>query len=213
MADVKGSRRYDASGRREQAARTRAAVVDAAIALFTEHGYRATTVAGIAARAGVSPEGVHKSFGSKAALAKAAFDRAIAGDHDDVPVAQRPAAQAVRAAGSVREKVEIYAADAAERMAGSARVQLLIRDGSQVDRALEPVWRALREERLHGMTMVAAHLVTAPGLRAGLTADDVRDILFWATAVEHYDLLVLQRGWPQQRYAGWLVDTLVGALS
>lgn len=48
--------------------RVRAAIIDAALDLFAEHGYDATTVPDIAARAGVSPATVARYFPAKDAL-------------------------------------------------------------------------------------------------------------------------------------------------
>src|SRR5690348_704711 len=79
MTEVK--RPYDASGRRARADARRQAVVRAARELFERDGFRLTTITAVAAHAGVSPESIYKGFGSKAALAKAVFDVAIAGDH------------------------------------------------------------------------------------------------------------------------------------
>ena len=84
MTEVKRS--YDASRRREQARARRLAVVLAARDLFERDGFRPTTIAAIAAHAGVSAESVYKGFGTKAALAKAVFDLVIAGDDEPVPV-------------------------------------------------------------------------------------------------------------------------------
>jgi len=71
-------------------------VVLAAREKFERDGYRPTTIAAIAAQAGVSAESVYKGFGTKAALAKAVFDLALAGDDEPVPVAERPSMQAMR---------------------------------------------------------------------------------------------------------------------
>jgi AcrR family transcriptional regulator len=71
VTEVKRS--YDASRRREQARARRLAVVLAARELFERDGFRPTTIAAIAAHAGVSAESVYKGFGSKAAVAKAVF--------------------------------------------------------------------------------------------------------------------------------------------
>ena len=46
--------------------------------------------------AGVSQETIYKTFGGKAALLKAVYDVSLAGDDDDVPLAQRPEAIAVQ---------------------------------------------------------------------------------------------------------------------
>src|ERR1700735_929850 len=131
MTEVKRS--YDASGRRAQAQARRLAVVLAARDLFERDGFRPTTIAAIAERAGVSAESVYKSFGTKVAVAKAVFDLVIAGDEEPVPVAQRPAMQAVRVDPDVRRKIEMFVEALAQRQARSARVQILIRDGRHVD--------------------------------------------------------------------------------
>src|SRR5689334_15111225 len=113
MGEVKRS--YDASRRREQARARRFAVVLAARDLFERDGFRLTTVSAIAARAGVSPESIYKGFGSKAALAKAVFDVVIAGDDEPVPVAQRPAIQAVRDEPDVQRKIAMFVEGLAQR--------------------------------------------------------------------------------------------------
>ena len=102
MTQVK--RTYDASGRRARADARRRDVVQAARELFERDGFRLTTIAAVAAQAGVSPESIYKGFGSKAALAKAVFDVALAGDDDPVPVAERPALLAIREEPDVRRR-------------------------------------------------------------------------------------------------------------
>src|SRR4051812_34471728 len=76
---VKRRRRYDSASRRDTARRRRAAVVDAARRLFLRDGFAATTIARIAADAGVSEETVYKTFGNKVGLVRAIRDGALAG--------------------------------------------------------------------------------------------------------------------------------------
>jgi len=210
MTEVKRS--YDASGRRAQARARRLAMVLAARDLFERDGYRPTTIAAIAAHAGVSAESVYKGFGTKAALAKAVFDLALAGDDEPVPVAERPAMQAVRDEPDVRRKIAIFAEGLAYRQARSARVQILIRDGRHVDDSLAPVWDKLRDEGLAGMTMLGRHLRQTGQLRAGISLDEVRDVLWNYLAIDHYERLVLSQGWPHERYTRWLTDAITSAL-
>ena len=210
MTEVKRS--YDASGRRAQARARRLAMVLAARDLFERDGYRPTTIAAIAAHAGVSAESVYKGFGTKAALAKAVFDLALAGDDEPVPVAERPAMQAVRDEPDVRRKIAMFADGLAYRQARSARVQILIRDGRHVDDSLAPVWETLRDEGLAGMTMLGRHLRQTGQLRAGISLDEVRDVLWNYLAIDHYERLVLSQGWPHERYTRWLTDAITSAL-
>ena len=210
MTEVKRS--YDASGRRARARARRLAVVLAARDLFERDGYRPTTIAAIAAHAGVSAESVYKGFGTKAALAKAVFDLALAGDDEPVPVAERPAMRAVRDEPDVRRKIAMFADGLADRQARSARVQILIRDGRHVDDSLAPVWAKLQDEGLTGMTTLGRHLLETGQLRAGIGLDEARDLLWNYLAIDHYERLVLTQGWTLERYARWLRDAITGAL-
>jgi len=144
MAEVK--RAYDADRRRQQARARRLAVVRAARELFERDGFRQTTITAIAAAAGVSAESVYKNFGSKANVAKAVFDLVIAGDDEPVPIAQRPASQAMREEPDVRTKIALFVDGLAQRQAQSAKVQILIRDGRHVDDSLAPIWAKPNDE-------------------------------------------------------------------
>ena len=180
--------------------------------LFERDGFRPTTIAAIAAHAGVSAEMVYKGFGSKAALAKAVFDLVIAGDDEPVPVAERPAIQAVRDEPDVRRKIAMFAEGLAQRQARSARVQVLIRDGRHVDDSLAPIWVKLNDEGLAGMTMLSRHLLQTGQLRDGIDLDEVRDVLWNYLGIDIYERLVLIQGWPLERYSQWLTHALTSAI-
>ena len=210
MTEVK--RHYDATRRREQARARRLAVVLAARELFEREGFRPTTVAAVAARAGVSPESIYKGFGTKAALAKAVFDLVVAGDDAPVPVAARPEMQAIHDEPDVRRKIAMFADGLAQRQARSAGVQILIRDGRHVDSSLAPVWAKLSQESLAGMTMLGRHLLGTGQLRDGISLDEVRDVLWNYLAIDTYERLVLTQRWPLNRYARWLAHAITSAL-
>ena len=210
MTEVKRS--YDASRRREQARARRLEVVLAARDLFERDGFRATTISAIAARAGVSPESIYKGFGSKAAVAKAVFDIVIAGDDEPVPVAERPAMQAMRDEPDVRRKIAMFVDGLAQRQARSATVQILIRDGRHVDDSLVPVWEKLNDEGLVGMTMLGRHLLGTGQLRAGIDLEEVRDVLWNYLAIDTYERLVLTQGWTLERYSHWLARAITNAI-
>ena len=89
MAEAR--RPYRSTLREEQARATRRAIVEAGAALFVERGFAGTTVDAIAERAGVSRKTVFTSVGGKVAVLKDAFDWALAGDDEPVPLGDRPA--------------------------------------------------------------------------------------------------------------------------
>src|SRR5215469_4343176 len=87
------TRRYTSARRARQAAQTRADVLLAAVRLFGQNGWAGTTLAAIAAEAGVAVETIYTSFSSKKALLRAAMDVAIVGDARPVPVMEREEVQ------------------------------------------------------------------------------------------------------------------------
>jgi AcrR family transcriptional regulator len=77
---VKPRRRYDATARRARALQAQRAIVDAAERLFVRDGFQGTTIAAVAARAGVSAETIYKTFGGKTGLVRAIRERGLGGD-------------------------------------------------------------------------------------------------------------------------------------
>ena len=215
---VKGSapgrtRSYDASGRRDKARTTRRAVLTAARELVEQRGFAATTIVAVAAQAGVSPESVYKGFRTKAALVKEVFDVTIAGDDEAVAVADRHESERIRAEPDVKEKLRLYAENVAERARRSARLQLVLRNGSSSDPAIADLWQRIQAERLQGMQMLASHLLATGQLRAGIDLQEATDVLWTCISVEVYDLLVLQRGWHLDAFTDWLARTLIASLT
>src|SRR5215471_18640939 len=106
----------------------------------------------------------------------------------------------------------MFADGLAYRQARSARVQILIRDGRHVDDSLGPVWDTLMDEALTGMTMLGRHLLDTGHLSPAIELGEVRDVLWNYIAVDHYERLVLTRGWPLDRYAAWLANAIIAAI-
>src|SRR6266508_46935 len=77
---------------------------------------------------------------------------------------------------------------------------------------LAEVWAQLENERLAGMGRFAQRLADRGVLRPGLSAEDARDVLWTLNSMAVHDLLVVQRGWPPERYRDWLAHTLAAAL-
>jgi AcrR family transcriptional regulator len=180
--------------------------------MFEQLGYRPTTIAGIADRAEVSAEMVYKAFGSKAALAKAVFDVALAGDDEPIAVADRPAIQAVRDERDAHRAVALFVDGLVQRLERSAHVTIMVRDGRHVDKALEPVWAALQQEGLTGMERLGRQLARTGQVRPDRSPAEVRDLLWNHLAIDHYERLVLKQGWTTTRFAEWLSEAIASAV-
>ena len=209
---VKPRRRYDSSRRQEQARDNRWAVLQTARQLFLEHGFAATTMPAIASAAGVSVQTVYNAFGNKPRLAKAVFDVAIAGDDEPVPMLQRASLGRVRDAPDARTRLRLYGEFLAEVAPRHVPVQLVIRDAAASDPEARVVWAELQAERLKGMTMFARDLHDDGHLRPGVSANEARDVLWTCNSAELFQLLVLERGWPPERYGRWVAEVLISSL-
>jgi AcrR family transcriptional regulator len=211
--DVKRRQRtYNSTRRQEQARQTRAQILDAARVRFLTHGYAATTIPALAADASVSVQTVYKVFTNKAGLVKALFDVAIVGDDEPVPLLEREVVKQNQAEPDPRIKLRMYAEFYVGRAARAVPFQLLVRDASATDPAAAAVWQQMVEERLTGMTHFACHLHDGGHLRADVTVDEARDVLWTFISAELWELLVINRGWAPQRYGDWMGHMLIAAL-
>jgi AcrR family transcriptional regulator len=196
------TRAYASPRRQKQAADTKAAVVDAARALFSERGWAGTGMREVATAAEVSVETVYSLFGSKPGLFQAALDAAIVGDHDDpVPVADGPEFKALGGASEL-EAIRIGAHMMARSHRDSAGLQRALREAGASDPNLAPVL-AENEERRRADTAKGLQLVL--GRRPTPTE---RDGCWALTSFEIFDLLVGRSGWSLRRYENWLADRL-----
>ena len=212
MDPVKPRRRYDATQRRAQSRAARRIVLATAGQLFAERGYQRTSMKDIAAGAGVSVETVYGYFGTKAGLLKELLDVTVAGDDAPVPVPERAPIQAVRAAPDGRAKLALYAAFLATVQARLAPLYLIIRGAAEADQDAAALWAELGAQRLAGMTMLARDLADAGVLAPGRSVEGTRDELWALGAIEVYELLVGQRGWPPDRYRDWVLDVWANRL-
>ena len=198
-------RRYDATRRREGAARTRAAVLGAARDLFAERGYAATSMTAIADRAGVALDTVYASVGRKPQLARLLIETAISGTDQAVPAGQRDYVHAIQAAPDAATKITIYAAAIAAIAPRMALVLGIIQEAARDEPELAALWAEIAERRAANMRLFVVDLAAAAPLRLG--PDQAADIVWATNAAEMYQLLVSQRGWSPQRYEDFLADT------
>jgi AcrR family transcriptional regulator len=204
------NRRYDSSARRADAESRRVAVVDAAARLFVEHGYGETTIARVAAEAGVSPQLVYAAFGGKAELLWSALDRVAAGDDQPILLRDRPESLAL---ADLEDPVERMHAAAAQVAAINGRVGPLAKLLDRVS-ATDATVAELHAKMLSAMqedyAVIAGRL--AAGLRPDLGPVRVAEMCRVLCGVHIWHGLVVEGGWTQEQYTEWLGDALVRLL-
>jgi AcrR family transcriptional regulator len=200
--------------KREQA-RTRlarAAVVDAASALFLERGYGATTIDAIGEQADVPTPTVYRLFASKHGILKALLDRSIVGDAEDVPMAERPRVRALLDEDDPHALIAGFVANAADVNTRVAPLHRILLSAAAVDPEAAALLEELTDQRQQGQRAIARALARGGGLRPGLRERDAADVVHALLSPELYRLLVVDRGWDATRYQRWLTDVLVDQL-
>lgn len=205
-------RPYDSSRRKEQASLHRVRILQAARSRFLEQGYAATTLAGLAADAGVSVETIYKAFGNKAGLLKSVFDFSVAGDDEQVAMIDRDFAVRMRSEPDPRVKLELFAAHMSESMPRAAPIYLLARSAAASSPEIAALHAQWKQAQLEGLGALARGLAAEGALRPGLDATKARDLLWTVFSTEVYELLVLERGRDIDDYRRFLAEGAVALL-
>ena len=207
---VKRKRAYDSTRRSEQARQTRDAIVDSARRMFLRDGFAPTTIAAIAADVTVSPDTIYKTFGGKAGLVRAICERALLGTG---PIPAETRSDALQAdEPDPRKIIRGWGALTIEVAPRGAPILLLVRAAGASDPEMAALYTEMGAQRLVRMTHNARNLDAAGPLRAGLTVEHAGEILWTYSSPELFELLVLNRRWPLDRYAAFISDAMIAAL-
>jgi AcrR family transcriptional regulator len=207
---VKRKRPYDSVRRREQARQTREAILDTAKRLFLDDGFAPTTIAAIAARAHVSVDTVYKTFGGKPGLVRAICQQALTGEQSVPAETRSDALQATEP--DPRKIIRGWGALTSEIAPRVAPVLLLVRAAAAVDPEMASLQSEMDAQRLQRMTRNARNLQRSGHLRRDLDVKLAGEIMWTYSSPELYELLVLTRGWPLQRYGAFIADAMIAAL-
>jgi AcrR family transcriptional regulator len=207
---VKPKRPYDSRRRRQEARRTRIAVLDTALRLFLSDGYSGTTIAAIAQAADVSVETIYKTFGGKPGLVRAIWDRGLEGS-GPIPAERRSEAmQALEA--DPRKVIENWGKLSAEVSPRAAPILLLLRTAAATDSEMATLLQEADQARLARMEHNARRLFDHGDLRENVTLEQARDIMWTYSSPDLYELLVLRRGWALEQYGRFIADAMIAAL-
>lgn len=209
---VNPKRRYRSTRRSEQAADTRAAILDAARELFVVDGWQKTTIAAIAKAAGVSAETIYAVFGNKPALLEALVTAAIRGAQHETPLMDQPGPRAIAAEPNQRRQLEIFARDITQVLFRVAPIVAVARSAAESDPQLADLYHALHAGRRRNLQFVADALLANGPLRNGQNSATATSTIWRLTSPE---LFLLSRDvdvLTEDDYTTWLSATLTSTL-
>jgi AcrR family transcriptional regulator len=210
MVEVKEKRKYSSAVRDEQAARTRARILDAASDLFLERGYARTTMKDIAERADVARDTVHAIFGNKARVLTALIDVRLVPDAGVDNITQRPDALAIRDEPDQRKQIELFANFIAGISTGIRPVFEILRTASAVEPEMAKVFEEMDRYRMINMQTYAKWIAARGPLRVNTRR--AGEIIWAITSPDVSRMLCEEIGWTESQHARWLADTLIRIL-
>lgn len=197
----RATRTYQSRVRGQRAADTRRRIAAAAGELFTEHGFTETTVAKIAARAGVAVPTVYATFGSKGAIVRALLTQ-MEHNADSSLWAQR-----IRDETDPQEKLALFATWTTTLLS-SSKAALLAASGAAADPAVIEMREEGNRRRREGLRVLIASLAQRGALAPGLSEDHALDRAWMLTSVELYLSATGHCGWTDTEYQQWLAALL-----
>ena len=205
--DGRKNRLYDSSTRLAAADLTRRRIREAALRLFLALGYKRTTVAAIAKRAGVAVDTVYESAGTKVEIFRYLIETAISGGDEALPALERDYVRAVRAEPRAADKLVLYARAIAAIHGRLAPLMMVVREASGDAPEIAELWHEISERRAANMRMFAEDLCAAGEVRPELGVEAIEDFVWATNSPEFYSLLVTERGWTPETFADWLAET------
>ena len=201
-------RPYDNTRRQAQVRATRLRIIEAAKALFIEHGYPATTLEATAAAADTSLPTLYRLFPSKRVLLKAVLDVSFGGDDQPVAFGDRPEVQAARAEPDPVALVRAFARIGRDFMVRSSAIMHVLATAAQVDSDAAQLMEQIRRQRRTGQSRIVAALSARGALDPGLEFSEAADITYAALSPDVHRILTVECGWTAEQYEQWLVRSL-----
>jgi AcrR family transcriptional regulator len=209
---VNPKRRYDSSRRRRQAAATRREILDAARRLFERQGYAATTMAAIAAEAGVALKTVYVAFETKSGVLRALWNVLLRGTDDDIPVAQRDWYREVLDERDPERRLRLNARNSRAAKVRLGAVLEVIRAAAPADEDIGALWERIQDEFHANQRTIVEGLAERSALRPGLDVERATDILWTINHPDLWQMLVGRRGWTPEQYEQWCADVACAEL-
>jgi AcrR family transcriptional regulator len=195
--------------RREQAAITRARIIEAAGVVFAASGYDRARIEDIAKQAGVAYPTVYKAFSNKPALLGAAVAAAMSGSEHDQVERQTWWLEQLDEPDPERQ-LRLIARNARRIYDRAGRLLEVVRAAAAGDDAIHALWQTVNDDRLERSHVSAKRLASKTALAT--TANETARTLWALTGPELYVLQTEAGTATPNRYERWLADLLVAAL-
>ena len=180
-------------------------MLDAALALFMEHGYDDTTIQEVATAAGVAVQTVYFTFGNKSHLLSEVQDRVVLGNAPSEQWAEQPWAAELRSETDPMRLLYLFIE--VDSQIKSRVSPFIARLGPTLSNDTSQVAdRNARRDVFFGM--VIDRLRQLGALRLGLSRDRALDILRVVNSLEAYVELTERRGWSGEEWKAWLARVL-----
>jgi AcrR family transcriptional regulator len=189
---------YASPARQQQADETRRRIASAARRLLEQTGYAGMTIPAVAKAAGVAVPTVYAIFGSKKGIVSELLDAARFGEAYQALLAQ------VNEVTDPLERLVFPPRFARQIYESEVPVENLLRGAGMLAPELAAVEQERDCQRYDAQEMLIAGLERAKLLRAGLSRDAARAVLWSLTSREMYRMLVRERGWSGDQYETWL---------
>jgi AcrR family transcriptional regulator len=189
-------------------------VAEAAAALFTEHGYAATTLRAIADAAGVHVQTIYQAFGTKVGVLAETAAVLVAGPGEEAstPPAERQWVRELFAEPDPARQLAMYAAHMRTVTEHYMGLLDIMRATAAVDPEVAAFLQSAERGRYDGPSHITPVLLANGALKPGLTATRAADIMYALTAYDVYRALTIDRGWSGPDAEQWVVETLVATL-
>jgi AcrR family transcriptional regulator len=209
---VKPTRRYHSPRRRQQAAETRRAILEAAQRLFESQGYPVTTMEAIAAEAGVALKTVYVAFTTKSRLLRGLWDLLLKGDQDVAPVAERPWYREIIDEPDPERQLRLNARNARAVKQRIGALLEVIRNAAVVDSESATLWSLIQSDFYDNQRAIVDTLHAKQALRPEVDVTRATDILWTLNHPDLWLLLVGARGWTPDQFEQWFADTTCSQL-
>ena len=186
---------------------TRRTIVAAATTLFQRDGFLTTTMAAIAAEAGVAVQTLYLSFGNKTAILAAAFEVAVAGDDEPLPMLEREWMSQVRAEQDGPQALALFIDGASAVMERTTPLYITIRSAA-ADPEVAAFLVENKGERHANFFVIVKALSACPGFTQALTPSLAADLLYTVVSEDSYAMLVHEHSWTRPQWRDWALRTM-----